>query len=112
MFFILRILWSESAADHLFLTLPERESHHILWDACVMNPRISFHPWLTAAVHLHERLLKHVLDRVVPVGTYGTKLRCPHRLPEVGAEILRPLANCPEIDAVFCRAILWVGLVG
>ena len=34
MFFILRILWSESAADHLFLTLPERESHHILWDGC------------------------------------------------------------------------------
>ena len=30
-----RILWSESAADHLFLTLPERESHHILWDGCV-----------------------------------------------------------------------------
>ena len=36
MFFILRILWSESAADHLFLTLPERESHHILWDGCVL----------------------------------------------------------------------------
>ena len=24
------------AADHLFLTLPERESHHILWDGCVV----------------------------------------------------------------------------
>ena len=42
MFFILRILWSESAADHLFLTLPERESHHILWDGCVEEAILQF----------------------------------------------------------------------
>ncbi len=30
MFFILRILWSESAADHLSLT----RFQHFLWDGC------------------------------------------------------------------------------
>ena len=32
MFFMLRILWSKSAAKHPFLTLPERAFHYILWD--------------------------------------------------------------------------------
>ena len=56
MFFILRILWSESAADHLFLTLPERESHHILWDACVDIHVINIDEWVETGSQINAAI--------------------------------------------------------